>query len=595
MIYTILGIFLLFSPFLSIFFFEDKKKGFVYVLFFVLLFQLVLGFFTQLSGVFYYWVVLAVNFFAVFILLFLFLINKNKLQVSSFKFQIREIDWILLAVIIIAFLNLYQVHFNYTGKINLATDQVVSYHEVKNMKYIYPYFSDEWYAVSLVKGAIEHHSLPVRNIFNNGYFVNLEVFFHSFLAEIFLLLNLNVLTNYVLISIFFNILIVILAYLFLRLNNISEIISGIISLSITYIACGANLPGIWNLLPITLGVIFSLICFCFMTFDNFKMAVLSSVLVLLFYPPFIFFSLLGLLVFFIEKFKANRKAMAGMLYAFFGIIFLAPVIYVLLMISPLDYVTNFIVSKLYYPSFFGQNMPQYYFYYIIPLPIIFLAFWGIKFIFKNKKWLFFQFLLGIFLWLLYSFIIARFVIEFDKAVFYTTLLAVLISGFGLQSLLDYLWMKLKISFEKYLGAGALCLFLALIPFYTHSENWKNFVLINPATSTVSYPKSPANNYLTQDDLRIFSDLREKVFLSLPWKGTVLGVATKNYPVVTKEGNISMGQEIMVRDFIEADCKTKNQLAEDLKIDYVYLYDFDCPNFKKINKSEENLLLYEFGN
>jgi len=591
---TILGIILLTLPFLVINLFSDKKRGFIYVLFFWLIFQTALAVTTQFFGVFYYNVVLCCTLFADIIILFAYFLirikNKQKLV-----FNFKKIDWVVLAVIIISFLTLLQVHYNYTGKINLATDQVVSYHEAENMKYVYPYFSDEWYAVSLIEGSINFHSLPIKNILTNTPFLNLELFFHSLLAGIFLILKLDVLTQYTLVSIFINTLIIALIYVFLRISNVSRLASGVCSLFTLYIACGANLPGLWHLIPFTLGIVIFLISICFMEFNSVKMAVASMGLACFFYPPLIPFftvAVLGFLFFRIKPTKQNIfKIAIGLILLFI----LSVLGFYALLASPLKDLVNYIVSRIFFTSFVAPSITQLYFYRVIPLPAVIFATMGLYFTYKNKKWIFTELIFCAVVWFFYSLTVNRFFIEYERMVIFVSIIAVIISGFGLKFIEEEIkkeFQKKGEDFLKIAEISVIFIFLLLVPYYTQGTNWKNFILINPNNNIISYPKSPANNYLTTDDLRIFKDIKNKKFLSISWKGTVIGVATGNYPVVSKAGTISIGREITIDDFLNSDCAGKTYIARLTGVEYVYMPKFDCLGFKEMDKSEEGLVLYK---
>lgn len=305
MIKLIAGIILLLAPFLLMALFKDKKRGFVYILFFLIAFQSFLALLTQFFGIFYYSVILGVNLLAVLILL---ISLGNKLFILKFIASLHKIDWVVFVVAIISISSLYQVHYNYTGKFNIVNDALYQYHDAQNMKYVYPYFSDEWYAVSLSNEAIINNSLPLKNPFDNSFFINPEIFFHSFIAELALFLGLNLLTQYTLLSIFINTLLIILAYLFLRINNVSKFASAIASLSILYITSASNLPGIWNLIPFTMGIIFSLIGFFFMSEkDKIVFPILAGVFAVLFYPPLLIFTFLGLIVYLFYYLKTNGR------------------------------------------------------------------------------------------------------------------------------------------------------------------------------------------------------------------------------------------------------------------------------------------------
>ncbi len=303
MIKLIVGLILLAAPFLLITLFKDKKRGFVYILFFLIIFHAFLALFTQFFGIFYYGIILGANLLAVLGLLFYVFINRKNAQ-----FEFKKIDWFVFIVAIISVITLYQVHYNYTGKYNMVNDALYQYHDAQNMKYVYPYFSDEWYAVSFVKEAINSNSLPLKNPFDSSFFVNPEIVFHSFIAEIMLFLGLDPLTQYTALSIFINTLLILLTYLFLRISNVSKFSSAVASLSILYITSASNLPGIWNLIPFTMGIILTLIGFCFMAKkDKIIFPILAGFFAFLFYPPLIIFTLIGLLVYLFNYPKTNGR------------------------------------------------------------------------------------------------------------------------------------------------------------------------------------------------------------------------------------------------------------------------------------------------
>ncbi len=590
---TILGIILLAVPFLCLAFFKDKKIGSVYIIFFSFLFHTALAFFTQFFGVFNYGVVLAITLIFEIILLIFWHQNRRSSVLVTRDF-LKKIDWVLLLVAVIAFLSLYQVHYNYTGKINFATDTEVSYHEVKNMKYEYPYFSDEWYAVLLIENSIDSGHLPLAG-FGGRHFLNLEIFFHSFVSEIMLILGLNVLTKYTLISIFFNILIVVLAYLFLRISKVSQLSSAVSSLLILYIASGANLPGIWNFMPVHMGIIFCLIGFCFMAAGKTLPATIVGLPVIIFYAPLFIFYGIALLTFGFptkvaswrdcdEPVKMRFALLSGLL------LLVLPFIYIVLMVSPFG---DLVSSKLLYTSFYGDKMNvNFNFYNVIPFFAVVFGLFGLGYIYKKLKWFLAVLILGFSFWIFYSFTTTRFLIEYERVVFFTSILVCIASGFGLQFIGDR-FEKFN-RYIKYLEAVVFVAFLVFALFYTRAENWKSFVVRDITGSSLAYyPKAPANNYLIKEDLEIFIAIRNKNFLSIPWKGTVIGVATKNNPLSIKQGTISSNNNVL-SDFLLSDCKGKEIIAEQEKIDYVYLSGFKCPQFKEIQKSPENLILYEFS-
>ena len=136
----------------------------------------------------------------------------------------------------------------------------------------------------------------------------------------------------------------------------------------------------------------------------------------------------------------------------------------------------------------------------------------------------------------------------------------------------------------------LILFFILSFSYTQLNNWQDLKLHTLDGREIS-PAAPANIYLHEDDLRLFENIHKKRFLSLPWKGLVIGVATRNYPLDTKPATIT-NKKLSYVTFMRLNCEEKGYIAKQYNIDYIYSPKFDCNSFELKGVSAEGLNLYE---
>jgi len=589
MIKTIIGLILLLIPFLLVYKFKDKRVGFAYILSFLIAFHLLVAIITQLFGIFNYSVILIVNIFVAMIILAK--IDLRKVFASLRKIKI---NWVLVFIIIILAVQLFSVHYKYTGKV---TSVVQNYKEVRNLKYPYPYFSDEWSGVALVKYSMESGKLPLVNpLWYNSYFSNFELPFHSFVSEIILLLNLSPLIHYTILTIFSGMIICLLVYFILRINKISKLAAGIACLSVPYIVNGANLPGLWTLIPLTLGLISMLLGFLFMSIGRKRMILLLGFLTLIFYPPLFVFYAPALVLYFVFG-KYSKKEKVRIIFVFFIICIVAA-----LLAAVRIYLTNNysfdntvaqISSRLYYSTLTKNAIPSFPLWRVLPMPLLIFSLIGIiSMIKKEKLWLVVPVLVGLFYWWLYSFILKIIIIGHARVVVSTSILLVLLSGFGFHYLFSYLKkydFVRKYKILQIVQILILILFLIFAFSYTQRDDWQDLKLYS-VVGGVFKPASPANVYLQEDDLRLFN-FTEKRFLSLPWKGLVIGTATRNYPLETKPSTIT-NEITSFNKFMNADCKEKSKIAEEYEIDYIYSKEFDCKDFEEVGVSEEGLHLYK---
>ena len=371
MIKTLIGLILLLLPFLLLNRFKDKTKGFFYILFWLISLILSVSIFTQAIHLFRYPLILL--FFIFLDIAILAYYYKKDINLKEFKDNIKKIniDWVLVFITIALIIELGSVHFNYSGKITTINEP---FKEVNNARLIYPYYSDEWSAVSLTKYSINSGSLPFANpLQRNIYFPNYEFGFHTFVSGIFLILDLDPLTNYSILSLFFGLLICILVYYVLLFNEVEKITAGISALFVPFIANGVNLPGIWYLLPLTIGIVCLMLGFIFMAFDDKKTSLLMSFLVLIFYPPLFIFYTLGFFGILIkERNKVKVKYfLSYLLICIFIVIILSAS---LLFKESYNSLIHSVISKLFYMTFTSNAIPDYSIWKVIPIPILLLSF-----------------------------------------------------------------------------------------------------------------------------------------------------------------------------------------------------------------------------
>jgi len=257
-----------------------------------------------------------------------------------------------------------------------------------------------------------------------------------------------------------------------------------------------------------------------------------------------------------------------------------------------EHMFNLITHKLFYYSFLGNNaLPSYPIYYVIPVPVLIFALIGTYLTWKGRKELIVILAISLLFWLIYTFTPARFIIEYERLDIVSSIFIVILAGFGLKYTFS-LFEKITHEKSSYLQYIILAAFLPMLLFYTKSNTWKKFTVHQIGTDLVSTSAPLANQYLHPDDLRLFSGIKNKGFLSTAWKGTVISIATDNRPHSIKDGTISQPNQNYFVQFLNMSCIEKFNFAKQFSISYIYTPEFNCPKFQLEGISSEGLALYK---
>ncbi|MFZ4632093.1 MAG: hypothetical protein ACOYL8_02700 [Patescibacteria group bacterium] len=587
MILSLFGLILLAIPFLLVFRFINRYFGFAFMLGTSIALHSAIAFFTQFFHVFNYSLLITLYSVISLIILYVSVFKSNKIS-----FKIKPSLLVLAAFIIIIF-QFWSVHSFYTG----AISNFNGHEDVYQSAYPYPYYSDEWIGVAYSNYIIDNNTLPTANplidISDNN-FPNIFLFFFSLIAELFLILNITPLIGYSLFSMAAWVLVCLLVFVILRTHKVSLWSSSLAILIIPYIANGANLPGVWYLLPCVGGLILFLISLIGLLNNKTWFAVFMAFLSLLLYPPIIAFTLPTIFVYILAtKEIKNKNKIKLFLFSLLGV-FLAAVSVFLSQINNKDYLIDTLVNGVIRVSL-DNGIPSFEIWNIIPIIIMPFIVLGVIKLFKTKNFIILiPLVTGLLFWFFYTFSFLYFIIDYARVVIITSIFLIISLGFGFDYNFNYLLNKYNFDNKKILlllKIVVISFFIFSSFFYTNNLRWKELKLnINySGTNFLIAPNPPANHYLKNEDISLFGDFSKERFISPPWKGLVIGVATNNYPMDSKNSIIS-NTFLNYNEFIEKNCEGKVLDMNWLSIKYVYSEKFSCDNFLLIGESEGGVVL-----
>ena len=583
MILTLIGIILCLLPFLLIFCFANRPRAFLYITVLDFAFHLLLAIITQSLHIFTYPVIITTH--AIIAAVVVVYMIRSKLVSSRIK-----INWFLVLSVAVILFELWSVHNIYTGPVNTINGP----NTVSRGAYRYPYFSDEWVGASLENYSIKSHSLPAVNPLDaNKPFKNPMLAFFSVISEFFLLFNLNPILNTSIFALFSGLFVCLSVYVLLRSVGIGNMISVFTILCIPFITNGANLPGIWYLMPFMVSFIFFIISLVGISSDDKKLSWISSFLALVLYPPMVVFIVP---IFIAEYFTKNGWGDDEKIIKLSKdlLIILCAGVFVFLIVL-FGSKSSSLWSYIFRTNLDG-GIPSFVIWNIIPIVFLPFIFLGIGDLFKKKSYFILgPIIVGLVFWVFYTSTIKVFIIDYPRVVVITSILLVFCGGVGLSFSIKWLKQRYVCLDNKKLDvlliSVTFIIFITLSLFYPISQNWRKLSMKIDGITKPFSPAAPVNRYLTEDDLKLFGSFTGKRFISPAWKGLVIGVATGNYPLESKPSTIT-NEILSYNVFIQSVCSQKKDLAKKYKIDYVYSAKFQCKDFDLVGSGGEGLNLYK---
>lgn len=521
-------------------------------------------------------------------LVFLGMLYKRGLLSRSLRrLRLVTIDWSLVLVVILSFFALYQVHFNYSGTYNEAGS--FEYKQAQNLSHPYPYFSDEWYAVAFAQRPIETGGLPLGNPFDrqDDSFFNVQFPFHAGVAEIATLLRVDITSSYVVFGIVCSVGIVLLLYMCIKELGVNTVSAALVSLGSLFVVNGGNMPGLWNFMPVHAGVIVFLMGIFFLCTYDTRGVVGVIFLITLLYPPLllIFLSMFGVSL--LEKEYSKKTILYSALACFLGV----GALVLLGAVGDIEY----LLSKVWYESFLGDVTPYFFPHYIMPAWLLSLSCVGMFVAVRESKVLVVGAVISLLFWGVYLITPMRFMIGLERIIFVSTMILVILAGFGIHFVLVFLQERVG-RWIRYVPHIGIIVLAVCTCWYTQGDGWQKLVVVDYVHAQVLLPAAPAQIFFQREDVAVVNTHEKGRFLSHPWHGVALGVLTQHTPVVTKPGTVSINSHLY-DVFMSARCEEKRKIAQEYNVQFVYTPAFSCEGFVEVQKSTGHnvFVLYDVEN
>jgi hypothetical protein len=518
-------------------------------------------------------------------------VQKLMPHVSISKNWIRAVAPVVF-VGIAAVAILAQPHFSYTGFLITS----VEVREVENVEILTPYFSDEWASVAFVDQALTTRGLPVRHPFieqssyvsyMTAYFMGLAAFFSTF--------QFDPVYEFAFAPLLLGVALVYAAYNSARSIGASRVASAGAALSVPFIANSANLAGIWYAIPAHAGLLFLVLTLSLQK-ESVQWRIVGYIVSVFLYPPIVFFVIP--ILFLTERYAYTIRAVAsvgGAGLIAVGIAALSPTVSIVhsiknafaLLVRPLG--LDFAGDIALYPP-----------HIVIPAVAIVGFFIAVPVLISQHRRFFIAVATGLLGWIFYSFASVTVVIDVQRVVFSMAFLVCIVAAPGYDMVLA--WIQKTISCNPHAIAWAVVVIVLghAAPSYSADQSWREFVLRTPARGegTFLIPSPPASQYLTEEDVRllarydVIASSSPRQFVTTPWKGLVLGAATRHVPLHTKDSIVG-AVNLRYEQLLAADCKQIESYRVRHSLDFVYVPELAvCPNAVAVATSTEGFVLYE---